>query len=70
MTEELSTLQRHQAEGKTEDFSRNADVREVTGPAALTRAELSVQGMLVPLQSRGETTDFSTTAEHAMPFWS
>lgn len=51
-------------------FPLSADVGNMTGTAALIRADLSVQETPVLLQSRGETTDFSTTAEHAMPFWS
>lgn len=51
-------------------FPLSADVGNPHGTAALIRADLSVQGMPVPLQGRGETTDFSTTAEHTVPFCS
>ena len=55
---------------QVQHFPPSADVGNMTGTTALTRVDLSVEGMPVLLQSRGETRDFSTTAKHAVPFGS
>lgn len=55
---------------RVQHFPLSADVGNTAGAAAPMRADHSIQGTPELLQSRGETTDFSTTAELAMPFWS